>query len=119
MIAYGTVLVDDPARIGQPTTLGLDETCSAVMTPLAASVLVDLRGRRRDVEVPGQAAAPPLPAPRRRPSGTKPSHGSMQSWTATTPWLRPADVEGRPWQRRVTEPPLSMQSWRDPGSRRS
>ena len=26
VIAYGTVLVDDPARIGQPTALGLDET---------------------------------------------------------------------------------------------
>jgi len=26
VIAYGTVLVDDPARIGEPTALGLDET---------------------------------------------------------------------------------------------
>ncbi|HEX3393686.1 MAG TPA: ISL3 family transposase [Acidimicrobiales bacterium] len=63
VIAYGTVLVDDPARIGEPTALGLDETLFAHQGPWRtqrwSTSIVDVgAGRLIDV-VPGRSAGEP------------------------------------------------------------
>ncbi len=63
VIAYGTALVDDPARIGQPAALGLDETLFCRRGPWRAQCwstsIVDVaRGQLLDV-VPGRSAAEP------------------------------------------------------------
>ncbi len=56
VIAYGTPLVDDPARIGDVDALGLDETLFARLGRWRTPALVDLDRRRA-----------PRPAPRRDP----------------------------------------------------
>jgi transposase len=63
VISYGTALVDDPARIGQPRALGLDETLFCRQGPWRAqswsTSIVDVAsGRLLDV-VPGRSAAEP------------------------------------------------------------
>jgi len=63
VIAYGTALVDDPARIGEVTALGLDEVLFARLgrwrTQHWSTQLVDVRrGQLLDV-VPGRNAAGP------------------------------------------------------------
>jgi len=63
VIAYGTVLVDDPDRIGQPTALGLDETLFCRDGPWRrqrwSTSIVDVSsGRLLDV-VAGRSAAEP------------------------------------------------------------
>jgi transposase len=63
VIAYGSVLVDDPARIGQPTALGLDETLFCRRGPWRhqswSTSIVDVgNGRLLDV-VAGRSAAEP------------------------------------------------------------
>ena len=63
VIAYGTVLVDDPDRIGQPTALGLDETLFCRQGPWRSQCwstsIVDVgTGRLLDV-VAGRSAAEP------------------------------------------------------------
>ncbi len=63
VIAYGTVLIDDPARIGQPTALGLDETLFCRDGPWRrqrwSTSIVDVsNGRLLDV-VAGRSAAEP------------------------------------------------------------
>jgi transposase len=42
VIAYGTVLIDDPDRIGAPTALGLDETLFVRVGPPSPSSMVDV-----------------------------------------------------------------------------
>jgi transposase len=63
VIAYGTALVEDPDRIGQPTALGLDETLFCRRGPWRrqswSTSIVDVgAGRLLDV-VPGRSAAGP------------------------------------------------------------
>ena len=63
VIAYGTALVEDPERIGQPTALGLDETLFCRRGPwhqqLWSTSIVDVAtGRLLDV-VAGRSAAEP------------------------------------------------------------
>lgn len=63
VIAYGTALVDDPDRLGQPTALGLDETLFCRVGPRRrqawSTSIVDVRaGRLLDV-VPGRSGAEP------------------------------------------------------------
>ena len=63
VIAYGTVLVDDPDRIGQPTALGLDETLFFRQGPWkrqcwSTSIVDVATGRLLDV-VAGRSAAEP------------------------------------------------------------
>jgi transposase len=63
VIAYGTVLVDDPARLGAPTAVGLDETLFVRVGPYRrqawSTSIVDVRdGKLLDV-VPGRNAAGP------------------------------------------------------------
>jgi len=63
VIAYGTALVDDPDRIGQPVALGLDETLFARVGPRRiqswSTSIVDVgAGVLLDV-VPGRSAAEP------------------------------------------------------------
>jgi transposase len=63
VIAYGSVLVDDPDRIGQPTALGLDETLFCRQGPWRnqcwSTSIVDVgTGRLLDV-VAGRSAAEP------------------------------------------------------------
>ena len=63
VIAYGSVLVDNPARIGQPTALGLDETLFCRRGPWRhqswSRSIVDVgSGRLLDV-VAGRSAAEP------------------------------------------------------------
>jgi len=63
VIAYGTVFVDDPARIGQPTALGLDETLFCRDGPWRhqrwSTSIVDVgTGRLLDV-VAGRSSAEP------------------------------------------------------------
>lgn len=63
VIAYGTALVDDPDRIGQPVALGLDETLFCRQGPwrrkLWSTSIVDVgSGRLLDV-VAGRSAAGP------------------------------------------------------------
>ena len=63
VIAYGTMLVDDPARIGEPTALGLDETLFCHLgrwrRQCWSTSIVDVgAGRLLDV-VPGRSAAEP------------------------------------------------------------
>jgi transposase len=63
VIAYGSVLVDDPDRIGAPTALGLDETLFVRVGTRRRQVwstsIVDVRaGRLLDV-VPGRSALEP------------------------------------------------------------
>jgi transposase len=70
VIAYGSVLIDDPERIGAPTALGLDETLFVRVGPRRrqswSTSVVDVRaGRLLDV-VPGRSAterATQKPAP--------------------------------------------------------
>ena len=70
VIAYGTALVDDPARIGEVTALGLDEVLFARLgkwrTQHWSTQLVDVRrGQLLDV-VPGRNAAGPCAWPAER-----------------------------------------------------
>jgi transposase len=63
VIAYGTPLVEDPARVGEPTALGLDETLFARVGQCRrqswSTSIVDVQaGRLLDV-VPGRSAAEP------------------------------------------------------------
>jgi transposase len=63
VIAYGTVLVDDPARIGEPSALGLDETLFCRQGPWRrqawSTSIVDVgSGRLLDV-VAGRGAVEP------------------------------------------------------------
>jgi transposase len=63
VIAYGTELVEDPDRIGEPTALGLDETLFARVGPWRhqrwSTSIVDVRaGRLLDV-VPGRDSVEP------------------------------------------------------------
>jgi transposase len=63
VIAYGTALVDDPARLGEPAALGLDETLFARVGPRRrqawSTSIVDVgAGRLLDV-VPGRSAVEP------------------------------------------------------------
>ena len=63
VIAYGSVLVDDPDRIGAPTALGLDETLFVRVGPRRhqawSTSIVDVRaGRLLDV-VPGRSGVEP------------------------------------------------------------
>jgi transposase len=63
VIAYGTVLVDDPARVGEPTALGLDETLFCRQGPWRrqcwSTSIVDVgTGRLLDV-VAGRSASEP------------------------------------------------------------
>jgi len=63
VIAYGSVLVDDPARIGEPTALGLDETLFARQgqwrRQLWSTSIVDVgAGKLLDV-VPGRSNTEP------------------------------------------------------------
>jgi transposase len=63
VIAYGTVLVDDPARIGAPTALGLDETLFCHQGPWrrqcwSTSIVDVASGRLLDV-VAGRSAVEP------------------------------------------------------------
>jgi transposase len=63
VIAYGSVLVDDPDRIGAPTALGLDETLFVRVGPRRrqawSTSIVDVRaGRLLDV-VPGRSSVEP------------------------------------------------------------
>ncbi|MGH9153153.1 MAG: ISL3 family transposase [Acidimicrobiales bacterium] len=63
VIAYGSALVDDPDRIGQPTALGLDETLFCRRGPWrtqswSTSIVDVATGRLLDV-VPGRSAAEP------------------------------------------------------------
>jgi transposase len=63
VIAYGTALVDDPDRIGQPTALGLDETLFYRQGPWrrqhwSTSIVDVAAGRLLDV-VAGRSAAGP------------------------------------------------------------
>jgi hypothetical protein len=63
VIAYGTPLVEDPARVGEPTALGLDETLFARVGQWRrqswSTSIVDVQaGRLLDV-VPGRSAAEP------------------------------------------------------------
>ena len=63
VIAYGTALIDDPDRIGEPTALGLDETLFVRVGPRHhqswSTSIVDVRaGRLLDV-VPGRSSAEP------------------------------------------------------------
>ncbi len=91
VIAYGTVLVDDPARIGSPTALGLDETLFCRQGPWRrqcwSTSIVDVgTGRLLDV-VAGRSAVEPcrwLPLEVR--SGLSASAG--QPWTCRAPIAR-------------------------------
>jgi transposase len=63
VIAYGSVLVDDPDRIGAPTALGLDETLFVRVGPrhrqASSTSIVDVRaGKLLDV-VPGRSGVEP------------------------------------------------------------
>jgi transposase len=63
VIAYGTALVDDPDRVGEPTALGLDETLFVRVGPRRrqswSTSIVDVRaGRLLDV-VPGRSGVEP------------------------------------------------------------
>lgn len=63
VLAYGTPLIEDPERIGEPTALGLDETLFARVgkwrRPSWSTSIVDVEaGRLLDV-VPGRSAAEP------------------------------------------------------------
>lgn len=63
VLAYGTPLIEDPARIGEPTALGLDETLFARVGKWRrqawSTSIVDVEaGRLLDV-VPGRSAAEP------------------------------------------------------------
>jgi transposase len=63
VIAYGTVLVDDPARIGEPTALGLDETLFCRQGPWRrqcwSTSIVDVANSRLLDVVAGRGAAEP------------------------------------------------------------
>lgn len=63
VIAYGTELVDDPDRIGEPTAIGLDETLFVRLGPWRrqnwATSIVDVHaGRLLDI-VPGRSGVEP------------------------------------------------------------
>ena len=63
VITYGSVLIDDPGRVGEPTALGLDETLFARVGPRHrqrwSTSIVDVRaGRLLDV-VPGRSSVEP------------------------------------------------------------
>lgn len=63
VIAYGTALVEDPARIGQPRALGLDETLFCRQGPWRtqcwSTSIVDVAGGQLLDVVPGRSAAEP------------------------------------------------------------
>jgi hypothetical protein len=83
VIAYGTVLVDDPARIGETTALGLDETLFTDQGPWRlqrwSTSIVDVgAGRLIDV-VSGRAL-------RNRANGSRPAATSGVHASPGRPW---------------------------------
>ena len=63
VVAYGSALVDDPARIGEPTALGLDETLFCRLGPRRrqcwSTSIVDVAGGRLLDVVAGRSAVEP------------------------------------------------------------
>ena len=63
VVAYGTALIDDPDRVGEPTALGLDETLFVRVGPRHrqawSTSIVDVRGGRLLDVVPGRSSVEP------------------------------------------------------------